>query len=106
VEKGSGGYVSLRLEITPSIRQLHEAVIEAAYAARGEGYEENGSRSRRYSGMDEINFQKYGNPFVLDRFDLHMSIAKVQRDYQDDALRIAVTKLKNALPVPAAELQV
>ncbi len=104
--KGSTGYISFQLNISPLIRSLHESVLSAALTVRGDDYQEDPARLARLSVADRLSFQKYGNRFIFDKFNLHISIAKVAQEHQDEAFEIAKTILSTPKATPAAAIQV
>lgn len=106
LKMGSSGYLTLKLEITPEIRQLHNASINAAAHVREKWSEDNRSQYRRYFGEDLRNFEKYGNAYVLQKFDLHMSIAKVEIQDQDEAYEVAQNALGTLTEERASKLQI
>lgn len=99
--EGSSGYVSLRVEITQDLGSLHRAVIEAAATVREGGHPRLSPNLGRYEPPDQERYQKYGNVYVLERFDAHFSIAKVSWQDQSDALAIAEKHLLHVPPGPA-----
>ncbi len=106
LKAGSGGYITLQLQITPEIRQLHEASIEAAAQVRGVGYVDGGKQYRKYSPEDQRNYDKYGNLYVLQKFNLHLSIAKVEIEHQGEAYDVARRALGVLSEVITSNLQI
>jgi len=106
VIKGSAGYISLGLTITPAIRSLHERILSAAATVRGADYQEDPVRLARLPPADRQIFQKYGSSFVLERFDLHISIAKVVPEHQARAWKIATQVLGTITSIPTSSVQV
>jgi len=71
VERAEGGYVMLNIERSVKLMAVHEEILSIAAAAR-EGL-----------GQD-----KYGSPYIRDRFTPHISLAKVE--YRDQARSVAI----------------
>lgn len=89
VEKGSKGYVSVRVSRDTKVQEMHESASSIAASVR-EGISEPIPRSfAAYSELDKSNYLKYGNAYVGVKFDPHMSIAKVDLEDQVDAQAIA-----------------
>ncbi len=80
VVAGTSGYVFAGVERTDDLQQLHTAIIECAAEAR---------LPMRSPSENESNTDRYGNDYVLDRFEPHFSIAKVDFDEQRDAVDVA-----------------
>ena len=103
---GSSGYVTLDLDITPQIRELHESTIEAAATIRGIGYVDDRRTPQWYSAEDRANYDRYGNIYVGKKFDFHLSIAKVEAQYHEDAYQIAERELASLGEVKASKFQI
>ena len=103
---GSGGYVSVGLEITDGVMVVHESVLSAVAHVRGADYDELPYWIRQASAADQENYSKYGNIYVREKFDLHYSVAKVDQHDQQAAKAIVEGKLSGLEPVAAAALQI
>jgi hypothetical protein len=106
LEEGTAGYVSLRISITPEVNALHRAVIDATASVRQSEDPELSPRVTRYAPEDQDRYRKYGSIYVLERFDAHFSIAKVNWEDQADALAIAERHLADVAPCPAEAMVV
>jgi hypothetical protein len=88
VQPSGGGYIMLSIERTPALMALHEAVLTAAAQAR-----------------DGIGADPFGSRYIRDAFTPHISLAKLDRDDQDDAAAIAQRALANATTTPPQALE-
>ncbi len=86
VERSDGGYVMLDVERSSELVALHEAVLEVAADAR--------------EGMSD----RYGNPYIRDLFNPHLSLAKVDYRDQDGAVRIGREALGELAAAPVRSL--
>ncbi len=106
VERGSKGYVSVRVSRDTELQEMHQLAISAAASVR-DGISEPLPRSfDSYSELDKANYRKYGNAYVGAKFDPHISIAKVEPEDQGDAYAIAKHILDGVTEAPVEALQV
>jgi hypothetical protein len=88
----SRGYISLKVTITDELRALHEQVLECFAKARA-GFEEPIPGWASDSDRDRTWYRRYGNTYIFDRFDAHLSVAKVSRENHDAAHEVASAAL-------------
>jgi 2'-5' RNA ligase superfamily len=78
VEPASGGYVMLGVQRTPELMTLHEAILAAAAQAR--------------ASMNDGD--PFGSPYIRNRFNPHISLAKVDCSDQMVAAAIGESALR------------
>lgn len=88
VEPARGGYVMLSIERTAALMEMHETILGTAARAR--------------EGLDGDPF---GSQYIRDSFTPHISLAKLARDEQAEATRIARQALANAACTPSQALE-
>jgi Protein of unknown function (DUF1045) len=106
VVSGSRGYVSLQVRITPALRELHESILDVVEEARREVASDSPPFLDSLSEADQDLYRRYGNTYVLDDFDAHLSIAKVDAEHQSLAYEIAGAVLDGLGTAPAAAAEV
>jgi hypothetical protein len=88
VEPARGGYVMLSIQRTAALMAMHETILGTAARAR--------------EGLDGDPF---GSQYIRDSFTPHISLAKLARDEQAEATRIANQALANADCTPSQALE-
>ncbi len=88
IEPARGGYVMLSVERTPALMAMHETILGTAARAR--------------EGLDG---DPYGSRYIRDSFTPHISLAKLARDEQAEAARIAGKILASAASTSSQALE-
>jgi hypothetical protein len=88
VEPARGGYVMLSIDRTPELMAMHETILGTAARAR--------------EGLDG---EPFGSRYIRDSFTPHISLAKLARDEQAEATRIARQVLASAADTPSQALE-
>jgi hypothetical protein len=88
IEPARGGYVMLSVERTPALMAMHETILGTAARAR-----------------DGLDGDPFGSQYIRDSFTPHISLAKLARDEQPEATRIARQALANVACTPSQALE-
>jgi hypothetical protein len=88
VEPARGGYVMLSIERAPALMAMHETILGTSARAR-----------------EQLDGDPFGSRYIRDKFTPHISLAKLGRDEQDEAVRIARQALASAASTPSQALE-